>query len=153
MTRGSARHWGAGRARATASWWALVSLMTLLVLSSVMARADAQQATPQATPVAARLAPVWTQVGPEGSLVARTLVRDACPQITLDGSSQPMHTRVGPNGADFPETVCEATIPAGTGSAAIDGQPAGLAPRASRADRRHRRHRMSHRKGPGSGLL
>ena len=128
MTRGSARHWGAGRARSTASRWALVSLLTLLVLSSVMARADAQQATPQATPVAARLAPVWTQVGPEGSLVARTLVHDACPQITLDGSSQPMHTRVGPNGADFPETVCEATIPAGTGSAAIDGQPLALLP-------------------------
>ena len=37
-----------------------------------------------------------------------------------------MHTRVGPNGADFPETVCEATIPVGTGSAAIDGQPLAL---------------------------
>src|SRR5215218_4750417 len=113
MTRGSARQWGASRARATASRWALVSLLTLLVLSSVMARADAQQARPQATPVAARRAPVWTQVGPEGSLVARTLVHDVCPQITLDGASQPMQTRVGPNGADFPATVCEATIPAG----------------------------------------
>src|SRR5215204_3535128 len=84
--------------------------------------------TPQATPVAARLAPVWTQVGPEGSLMARALVHDTCPQITLDGSSQPMPPRVGPNGADFPETVCEASIPAGTGSAAIDGQPLALLP-------------------------
>src|SRR5215217_7625172 len=128
MTRGSARHWGTGRARSTASRWALISLLMLLVLSSVIARADAQQATPQATPVAARRAPVWTQVGPEGSLVARTLVHDACPPITLDGASQPMQTRVGPNGADFPETVCEATIPAATGSAAIDGQPLALLP-------------------------
>src|SRR5215213_2500777 len=128
MTRGSARQWGASRARATASRWALVSLLTLLILYSVMARADAQQATPQATPVATRRAPVWTQVGPEGALVARTLVHDACPPITLDGSSQPMPPRVGPNGADFPETVCEAPIPVGTGSAAIDGQPLALLP-------------------------
>src|SRR5215204_5305414 len=124
MTRGAARQRGPSRARATASRWALVSLLWLLVLSLVMARADAQQATP----VAARRAPVWTQVGPEGSLVARTLVPDACPPITLDGSSQPMPPRVGPNGADFPETVCEAPIPAGTGSAAIDGQPLALLP-------------------------
>jgi hypothetical protein len=39
-----------------------------------------------------------------------------------------MATRVGPNGADFPETVCEAAIPAGTGSASIGGQPLALLP-------------------------
>src|SRR5215207_3699098 len=128
MTRGAARQSRASRARATTTRWALVSLLTLLILSSVMARADAQQTRPQATPGAARRAPVWTQVGPEGALVARTLVPDVCPPITLDGSSQPMPPRVGPNGADFPETVCEAPIPAGTGSAAIDGQPLALLP-------------------------
>jgi hypothetical protein len=39
-----------------------------------------------------------------------------------------MITRVGPNGADFPETVCEATIPARTYNASIDGQPLALLP-------------------------
>jgi predicted phosphodiesterase len=107
---------------------ALVILLTVLIIPSLTTRVGAQEATPQATPVAAHPAPVWTQVGPHGSLEARTLVDGACPEITLDGSSRQMSTRVGPNGANFPETVCETTIPAGTKSASIAGQPLALLP-------------------------
>lgn len=107
---------------------ALVMLLTVLTIPSLTTRVSAQEATPQATPLAARPAPVWTQVGPGGSLEARTLVNGDCPDITIDGSSQQMSDRVGPNGADFPETVCSTTIPAGTQSASIAGQSLALLP-------------------------
>ena len=49
-------------------------------------------------------------------------------QITFDGASQQMTIRAGPQGADFPESVCESAVPAGTGSAAIDGRPLAFLP-------------------------
>lgn len=46
----------------------------------------------------------------------------ACPQITVDGRSQPMTVRARPDAA-FPILVCEFLLPGGAGSAAIGGQP------------------------------
>jgi len=64
----------------------------------------------------------WLQYGPAGALYARAIAADgACPTLTLDAAARPMAERA-PATADFP-LVCEATVPAGTAIAAVDGQP------------------------------
>ncbi len=76
-------------------------------------------------------------VGPDGAAVARVVTANAqCPAITFDGSARPMSVRMKagtvparpaasplppPKPAAFPVTTCEATVPAGTQRATVDG--------------------------------
>ena len=81
-------------------------------------------ASPAASPVATPPAPTaWVELGPDGAQIARAIADGTtCPPITLDGAPHPMQPRTAP-GAAFPVTVCEATIPKGTKSAAVASTP------------------------------
>jgi hypothetical protein len=62
----------------------------------------------------------WTQLGPDGAVLARAITGDAaCPDAIVDGDATPMEVRVGP-ATDFPNTVCELTIPADTTSLRVE---------------------------------
>ncbi|HET8522934.1 MAG TPA: metallophosphoesterase [Thermomicrobiales bacterium] len=119
----------------------LVMLLLLTTVSALGGITRAQnQATPMATlgssPVASPTTPAaqrdydaapsspvaWVELGPDGAQIARAITgTSGCPQITLDGASKSMQTRVAPD-SDFGVTVCETTIPNGTTNADVNGQ-------------------------------
>lgn len=108
-------------------WRAVLAAMLLLGLAAAPAMAQTPTAG-DTTPVASAFVPerapdpiAWTQVGPDGVLIARALASAACPAITIDGVETTMAERAGPT-SEFPGIVCEAAIPPGTGSAAVGGQ-------------------------------
>ena len=73
------------------------------------------------------LTPVWVEAC-EGKTIARVVVNHAgdCPELQVDGVSLPMPLR-----RPVPEGLrpaCEATIPAGTRSASVNGQELALPP-------------------------
>jgi len=80
------------------------------------------------TPAAARsskLEAAYVVLGGEGA-VARAILSDAtqCPAITIDNATAAMHLRASPQtGGSFPVAVCDALLPPGTVSAAIEGRP------------------------------
>lgn len=52
----------------------------------------------------------WTTLGPEGTLILRTLVKDApCPEVAIDGQKHPMARRAEST-SEFPVGVCETFI-------------------------------------------
>jgi hypothetical protein len=75
----------------------------------------AAEATPEATPVAdgtptaAADVTAWLQYGPGGTILARAISEEACPEISIDGVSYSMDRRAEPS-ADHPVTVCETAI-------------------------------------------
>lgn len=114
--------------------WRIALAMAWMIAFGV-APAVAQTPTAgEATPVPAAYVPerapdpiAWTQLGPDGVLIARALATDACPPITIDGVETAMAERAGPSAA-FPGVVCEAAIPPGVSSAAVGGQAVPLLP-------------------------
>jgi predicted phosphodiesterase len=111
---------------------ALVAAFVALTSTTWIERASAQSpasASPvAATPVAAAGPIVWTELGPDGVLLARAVVTGACPVLALDGAPNPMTVRA-PATAAFPDVVCEAPIPASAREAEIDSQPLALLPK------------------------
>ena len=68
----------------------------------------------------------YVVLGGEGA-VARAILSDTaeCPAIIIGTASSPMRVRAKPDSGDkaaFPVLVCEASIPSGTTSAAIEGR-------------------------------
>jgi len=77
-------------------------------------------------------------MGPHDTSIARVITTErACPPITIDGASMPMARRAAPGTeplrktasaselskpSAFPVMVCEASLPAGTGSAVVAGR-------------------------------
>ena len=56
------------------------------------------------------LVTAWTQLGPDGAVIARAITADAtCPDAILDENTTTMQVRAGP-AKGFPNTVCELTI-------------------------------------------
>ncbi len=102
-----------------------------LLLANGLASCTGGPVTPQAQVTAASVAYRWIELGPEGRILARviTAVNGACPTVELDGEGYPMNPRATAPPPGF-ETVrvCEYTIPAGTASATVDGQPLALPP-------------------------
>src|SRR5262245_15301487 len=80
------------------------------------------------TPAAARsgeLEAAYVVLGGEGA-IARAILSGAtqCPAITIDNATAAMHLRASPQvGGRFPVMVCDALLPPGTASAAIEGRP------------------------------
>lgn len=84
----------------------------------------AAAATPEARPTPLPAPIAWIELGPDGAVIARAVtIEAACPAITEDGAARSMEPRGAADAANFPVTVCEATIPAGTTAAAVAGQP------------------------------
>ena len=102
---------------------AAVSL--LLVIISGLPAASSQLATPVASPesgeLAATLPPAWLEFGPDGRLIARVIAEGECPALVVDGVDVGMTRRASASDA-FPVVACEATVPFGTASAAIQAQ-------------------------------
>lgn len=79
--------------------------------------ASSASAAPSALPSstvgpAEGVAAAWTQVGPDGVLLARAITGESeCPEAMVDGASTTMQVRVGPV-SNFPNTVCELTVDA-----------------------------------------
>jgi len=70
----------------------------------------------------------WTELGPNQSLLARTIVTSSdapCPPVFIDGTPSTMTPRAS-RSAEFPVLVCEAVLPAATTKATIAGQPLAL---------------------------
>lgn len=70
---------------------------------------------------AASLKNIWTQIGPENSVIVRAITSSHnCPNILIDGKSQIMqvHNQMD---ANFPVTVCQIFLPYGTQIASIEG--------------------------------
>jgi predicted phosphodiesterase len=116
-----------------ARWGAVLVAALALTFGAAPAMAQTPNAA-EATPIAASYVPehapdpvAWTQLGPDGVLIARALAPAACPSITIDGVETAMAERAGPT-AEFPGVVCEAAIPPGVGHAAVGGQPVPLLP-------------------------
>src|SRR5260370_22335612 len=66
----------------------------------------------------------WTELGPNQSLLARTVVTspDApCPPVFIDGAPSTMTPRAS-RSADFPVLVCEAVLPAPPTKATVAAQ-------------------------------
>ena len=73
------------------------------------------------------VASTWVEIGPRGNAQARAVTEGtACPSLIVDGEARPMQTRAGGDDGNFPVTVCEAPLPAGTRSAIIAGQALAL---------------------------
>ena len=100
----------------------------LLILAGWGA-AFAQPATPVASSISTEhsspLPPSWLEFGPDGLLIARSVVAGSCPPIVLDGFDLVMTPRSTPSEA-FPLVACEATVPFGTQSATIFDQSLAL---------------------------
>lgn len=65
------------------------------------------------SPAGAQSSPIlaaWTQVGMNGSLLARVITRAECPPITIDGRRVASRLRAAP-GPNFDVRSCETTIP------------------------------------------
>jgi hypothetical protein len=114
-----------------------VVLLTLLIVSGLMVAAPpgllAAQ-TPAATPAAVEAMPpadgtplaiekpiAWTQLGPDGALIARAISDGDCPEVAIDGLTSSMTVRAGPSD-DFPVSVCQTEIPATAGSVRVGKQ-------------------------------
>jgi hypothetical protein len=78
---------------------------------------------------------VWTQYGPDGARIVRVIVDDgaACPTIRTGNDTIPMTERTTANPANFPVTVCSATMGDDDAIATVLGQS--LAPLPSQVDR------------------
>jgi len=64
----------------------------------------------------------WVQAGSNDSVIARVITKSAdCPDIKLDGEKFQMQARQEPS-TDFPQLVCEFSIPSGTESASVVGR-------------------------------
>lgn len=80
------------------------------------------------TPAAAlssKFEAAYVVLGGEGA-VARAILSDAaqCPAITIDNAIAAMRLRASPQtDGSFPVVVCDALLPPGTVSAAIEGRP------------------------------
>ncbi len=106
-----------------------LNVFTLLILCSFglgsVARVDAKNATPVASPVASPTAvepwPSWVEIGPSNMIIARAVRSESCPVITIDGSSGSMNIRALPT-EHHPNVVCETTVPAGAIAVSIDGK-------------------------------
>ena len=73
-----------------------------------------------------KLEAAYVVLGGEGA-VARAILSDTaeCPAIIIGTASSPMRVRAKPDSGDnaaFPVLVCEASIPSGATSAAIEGR-------------------------------
>jgi len=108
---------------------------TRYVLSLAALLAGCATVPPSAPPPLA----AFVVLGPEGAAVARVMTEaPACPAIVIDGQPQPMALRAAPativqrttrlkredaKPSAFPVRSCEFTLPAGTTSASVAGQP------------------------------
>lgn len=82
-------------------------------------KASAPETTQQQTTNA--LPPPWVQLGPDGAVLVKVLTAaSTCPSVSVDGATLPMLPRSTPT-ADFSVLVCQATLPAGTKSASLNG--------------------------------
>jgi len=69
----------------------------------------------------------FLELGPNGAVIARAITSEnTCPAITIDGASKAMQTRATPTLPFYPVLSCEAAIPNGTQSVAIEGQALAL---------------------------
>jgi len=77
----------------------------------------------------------WTELGPEGALIARAVLPGTsgtvCPPITIDGTDHETTTR-GSRTPEFDITVCEGAIPPATKVATLLGQRLPLLPKTPR---------------------
>ncbi len=63
----------------------------------------------------------WLQAGPDNQYAARLVSKAAtCPAISIDGITTPMNAR-GKRDADFPDLVCEKTVPAAASMIKVEG--------------------------------
>lgn len=98
--------------------WIQISVGVLAILSVVLLIVILRK--PNTAPM------VWTEFGPNGAIIARTITMDAlCPHITLDNATQPMLVRAAP-ASDFSVLTCEITLPPNISKASIDGQALAL---------------------------
>jgi hypothetical protein len=105
--------------------WPLLIALAMAATAALPGASAQSPATPASpSPVGTASVPpgtivAWTQLGREGTLLARAVAGVACPQIEIDGSTQAMTVRAEPSGA-FPVLVCEAEVPNGAQAAAVD---------------------------------
>jgi hypothetical protein len=67
------------------------------------------------------LPPPWVQLGPEGAVLVKVLTTaSTCPSLSVDAATLAMTPRSTPT-AEFSVLVCQATLPAGTKSASLNG--------------------------------
>jgi len=67
------------------------------------------------------LPPAWVQLGPAGVVMVKVLTTaSTCPTLSLGGSTLAMTARSAPTAA-FSVLVCQATLPAGTKAASLNG--------------------------------
>ena len=93
--------------------WKWTAALALLALAATQS-ARAQPAAPAPTPLH-----VWTELVDGGFAEARAIVPGGdCPEIIVDGRSQPMAVRAQPDPA-FPQTVCALRLPAHATSASV----------------------------------
>lgn len=100
----------------------------LAALAAILLSACASRAPERSTEA------VWTQLGPEGAVSLRAVVRagENCPAVTVGGERLAMRLRASPGGHDplpegnpafdppFPVAACELVLPAGSGEAKLD---------------------------------
>ena len=97
------------------------------VVMAILTVASALIAQP---PAQAKVLAQWVELGPDGTASVRAISDDACPSVSFDGASVPMHVRSDPAqkldsvpAAQFPVRGCELAVPAAAVTAMIDGKP------------------------------
>jgi hypothetical protein len=63
----------------------------------------------------------WTQIGRDGTVLARTIVRGSCAPMKVDGKALAMRERAAP-GRAFDVRSCEAAIPRGARNVSVGGK-------------------------------
>lgn len=107
-----------------------LALLILIALAGAAPAAARQSATPApgaspvpaTAPMAAGQQVAWLEIGPDGAVIARAITAGACPAIALDDVAVAMDVRAEPS-ADHPVTVCEAAVPAETGTVTVGDTP------------------------------
>lgn len=69
----------------------------------------------------------WTQIGPDGTLLARAITRGACPTADVDGREIALRLRAAPD-RSFDVRSCEGQIPHGTRTVTVAGRKLPLPP-------------------------
>jgi predicted phosphodiesterase len=120
----------------------VLAAVALVAVGLAGAAAQTPTADPTATPVSSEnhsiqpaMATIdappdpiaWTQLGPDGVLIARALADKTCPAITIDGVETALSRRAGATDA-FPGVVCEAEVPPSATRASIAGAALPLLP-------------------------
>ncbi|MFI4935617.1 MAG: metallophosphoesterase family protein [Caulobacterales bacterium] len=108
---------------AAARRWSFCALLAAVALGAAACGPSAQSdaPAPAQSPPDPAFREAWVQLTGRGAEMRAITAAATCPTALIDGQAATWETRSAPS-PDFPLTVCQALLPAGTKAAAVEGR-------------------------------